>query len=184
VQRPRECIESLERIQIAANQLREQLYASEMRLTFSDSSSASTDRALIDWGLETTTANAEALEHVLTRPQRAGPEARWRSVMRQSTQNGFYRWLRESVKGSVRDLGRPERKNRKRDQQIPLDDTDSAEILALLDDTGLPKRQQEVLLAVVAGETVADAARRLGIKPSTARQHLHRARKKLKGFRG
>jgi hypothetical protein len=67
---------TLDRVTKAAEQLREQFFASEMRQRFSDSSGASTDRALIDWNLEPTRAHAEMVEHVLARPPRRSPDAR------------------------------------------------------------------------------------------------------------
>ena len=60
--------------------------------------------------------------------------------------------------------------------------TSPEEILALID-VELSKRQQEISLARLSGEPIVDIARRLGIADSTARQHWHRAEKKIKQFR-
>jgi DNA-directed RNA polymerase specialized sigma24 family protein len=109
--------------------------------------------------------------------------------MRVSSQMGFYRWLHQSVRGAARDLRRPERKTRVTAVQSANDECEdtqpSAEILTLLDRAELTERQAAVVLAHVVGrEPLAAVARRLGMCPSTARNHFHRAKKKLAAIAG
>jgi two-component system nitrate/nitrite response regulator NarL len=49
------------------------------------------------------------------------------------------------------------------------------------DPTGLAPRERELLLAYVSGMTMAAAARRVGVRPSTARTYLERIKKKYTG---
>jgi DNA-binding CsgD family transcriptional regulator len=163
----------------AADALRERLFASDMSQRLDDSSGAAADSALMDFQIEPSAALRDGLRNVLTRPPRSGPEARWIQVMRQSSQDGFYRWLRGSVHANARDARRAGRRVRRPNRGTDSS-AESAQILALAERARLTDRQTALALAVADGERLAAAARRLGISPATARQHWYRAKLKLK----
>jgi DNA-binding CsgD family transcriptional regulator len=162
----------------SAMQLREQLFAAELGERLGDEDGEAVDAALIDWRIDPTSDHRWALEHVMTRRPRLGPIARWRQVMRDSSQEGFYRWVHKSVRGAARDQHRPGRRRPAGLRQRGA--APEIELLALIDRAGLSNRETEITLAVARGESIADAARRMGIAGSTARVLFYRAKLKFR----
>jgi DNA-directed RNA polymerase specialized sigma24 family protein len=158
-------------------QLREQLLAAELGERFADGESA-VDAALIDWKIEPTSNHRWALEHVMMRRPRQGPDARWRQVMRRSTQEGLYHWLNKATRLAASDLSRPGRKCPT--ERIQPGSDRELELLALMERAGLSDRQREITLAVAHGEPIVAVAERIGIKATTARGHFHRAKGRMR----
>jgi RNA polymerase sigma-70 factor (ECF subfamily) len=98
------------------------------------------------------------------------PEAYVRLIVRQRLTKTFRRWLREH--SVAQQLSPP---------VPPADPELSAEVLAVLDFARrLPGRQRQILALHCQGYTSEEIAQELGVKPSTVRTHLERARIRLR----
>lgn len=181
IPRSRSCEMAIRRAEELGHKLREQTYASEMRLRLADPTGTAIDDALSGWKIEPSRDHRDGLEHILSRPPKRGTDARWRTILRQSKPEGFYRWLRSSTLGAARDTRRPDRKSPRSTDRTQWSEPEVASILSIVERAELTEREHEIVLAYAEGGRLSDAARRIGIKPSTARVHFLNAKRKIRG---
>lgn len=168
-------------------------------LAFSDPSGKALDRLLGSLGVKPTAETRVAFHHVLTR------SSTWQQRVQEGAARFTALWFPLQVKGESARLDTGDQRSaevQKRDvslndesltgaerwgrepQQTPEEELEAIHnierVEALFREAGLSRRQHEVALAVARGDTLADAARDLGIASADARRHWGRAGPKLR----